>query len=200
MRRQSPVMFLAAVLVCAAGLLSACQGTGGKPTAKAGDGVTANAVAGSEIEVTALDDPTTKASEATPKPAETPSGSDTAPAATDAATPDAATPDAATPDAATPEPAAEPAPKADLEATPVTPKSEMQIACEKKGGNWFQIGEGDKRACVKATKDALKRCERESQCEGVCLARSGTCSPFKPMYGCHEILQDNGARVTLCLE
>lgn len=190
MRRQSPVMFLAAVLVCAAGLLSACQGTGGKPTTAAGDGVTANAVAGSEIEVTALDDPTTKASEATPKPAETPSGSDTAPAATDAATPDAATP----------EPAAEPAPKADLEATPVTPKSEMQIACEKKGGNWFQIGDGDKRACVKATKDALKRCERESQCEGVCLARSGTCSPFKPMYGCHEILQDNGARVTLCLE
>ena len=195
MRRQSPVMFLAAVLVCAAGLLSACQGTGGKPTAKAGDGVTANAVAGSEIEVAALADPGTEAAEATPKPGETPSGSDTAPAATDAATPDAATPDAATP-----EPAAEPAPKADLEATPVTPKSEMQIACEKKGGNWFQIGEGDKRACVRATKDALKRCERESQCEGVCLARSGTCSPFKPMYGCHEILQDNGARVTLCLE
>jgi hypothetical protein len=189
MRRQSPVLLLVAALVCAASLLSACQGTGGKPRAE--DGVTANAVAGSEIEVTALDDPTAGA-EATPKPGAAPAGSDTAaPAVTDGATPEAATPEAATP---------EPAPKPDLEATPVTPKSEMQIACEKKGGNWFQIGEGDKRACVRATKDALKRCERESQCEGVCLARSGTCSPFKPMYGCHEILQDNGARVTLCLE
>jgi hypothetical protein len=189
MRRQSPVILLVAALVFAASLLSACQGTGGKSVAE--DGVTANAVAGSEIEVTALDDPTAGAG-ATPKPGAALAGNDTAaPAVTEAATPEAVTPEAATPEAA---------PKADLEATPVTPKSEMQIACEKKGGNWFQIGEGDKRACVRATKDALKRCERESQCEGVCLARSGTCSPFKPMYGCHEILQDNGARVTLCLE
>ena len=63
-----------------------------------------------------------------------------------------------------------------------------------------KIGKGDKRACVRMTKDSGKRCERESQCDSVCLARSGTCAPFKPMYGCNEILQDNGARVTLCLD
>lgn len=63
-----------------------------------------------------------------------------------------------------------------------------------------RIGKGSARACVYQTRDAGKQCDRESQCDGVCLARSGTCSPFKPLYGCNEILQDNGARVTLCLD
>ncbi|NHB78513.1 hypothetical protein, partial [Rhodobacter calidifons] len=100
--------------------------------------------------------------------------------------------------AADPAQAAAPAPEQAVPAAP--PKSEAQIACEKQGGSWYKIGKGEKRACVRRTKDAGKRCQRESQCDGVCLARSGTCSPYKPMYGCNEILQDNGARVTLCLE
>ena len=88
----------------------------------------------------------------------------------------------------------------ELAATPVTPKSEQQLACEKKRGRWAKIGKGDSRACVFTTKDSGKHCTKESECDGVCLARSGTCSPFKPLFGCNEILQDNGARVTLCLD
>ncbi|MCU0903191.1 MAG: hypothetical protein MUE83_04880 [Tabrizicola sp.] len=152
--------------------------------------MTANAVIGSAIEVTPLDSPV-------------PGGGEAVKAADAAASGDTAAPQAAPQDGAVADPAKaapEPAPKADLAATPVTPKSEMQLACEKRGGSWFQIGEGEKRACVRMTRDQGKRCERESQCESVCLARSGTCAPFKPMYGCNEILQDNGARVTLCLE
>ena len=191
---------LAVLALCAATLLAACQ-TGGLPGAKGPkDGVTPNAVTGSEIEVTALD----------AVPGETPPAPDAAakPAGPDTAAPQAApagnkaTDPAGTETASEADPAvaAEPAPKPDLAETPVTPKSEMQLACEKKGGKWAKIGKGDKRACVRQTKDAGKRCERESQCEGVCLARSGTCSPIKPLYGCNEILQDNGARVTLCLD
>lgn len=188
---------LAVLAVCAATLLSACQ-TGG-PNGLAGpkDGVTPNAVAGSEIEVTALD---ALPGEAGPKPdaGAKPAGPDTAaPQAAPAGGAEATDP---TTDAAATDAAVEPAPKPDLAATPVTPKSEMQLACEKKGGKWYKVGKGDKRACVRQTKDAGKRCERESQCDSVCLARSGTCAPFKPMYGCNEILQDNGARVTLCLD
>lgn len=186
MRRLS----LVAVLVCATGLLSACQLAGGKPQPGPDADITANAVAGDPIEVTALD---------------APSDAGAAPAAAGAG---AEGGDTAAPQAAPAEPAAvvpadtaatDPAPKPDLTETPVTPKSEMQLACEKKGRMWGKIDSGA-YACVSRTKDAGKRCERESQCDGVCLARSGTCSPFKPLYGCNEILQDNGARVTLCLE
>jgi hypothetical protein len=191
---------LAVLALCAASLLSACQ-TGGPPGLSGPkDGVTPNAVAGSEITVTALD--------AAPAGAEPAADAAAKPAGPDTAAPQAAPAEAADPAAATPAAAeagagaaaAEPAPQPDMAETPVTPKSEMQLACEKRGGTWFRVGKGEKRACVRQTKDAGKRCDRESQCDSVCLARSGTCAPFKPMYGCNDILQDNGARVTLCLE
>ena len=164
-----PRLSLVAVLVCAAGLLAACQTA---PPGKGGADVTAIAVAGDPIEVTALDVPEGAASAPIPPTAEA-VGSETA--------------------------APQRAPKPDLAETPVTPKSEMQLACEKKKGRWVKV-KGELRACVLQTRDGGKRCERESQCESVCLARSGTCAPLKPLYGCNEILQDNGARVTLCLE
>jgi hypothetical protein len=196
---------LAVLALCAASLLSACQSGGPQGLSGPKDGVTPNAVAGSEIEVTALDEAPGEAQPA-PDAGAKPAGPDTAapqaaPAADTAAADPAATEAAAeTGDEASAESDADPAPKPDLAETPVTPKSEMQLACEKKGGRWYKVGKGDKRACVRQTKDAGKRCEKESQCESVCLARSGTCAPFKPMYGCNEILQDNGARVTLCLD
>ena len=188
--RRAPMrrLSLFAVLVCATGLLSACQPGEKGPQSGPDAGVTANAVAGDPIEVTALDAPTAPADAAAAKPA---SG--------DTAAPQAAPTDVAADAEAVEAAPAEPAPQPDLAETPVTPKSEQQLACEKKGSKWFKIGEG-KFGCVRVTKDAGKRCEKESQCDGVCLARSGTCSPFKPLYGCNEILQDNGARVTLCLE
>ena len=182
-----PRLSLVALVLCAASLVAGCQLSGpGKSTSAPPAG---NALTGGEIEVTALDAPAGE-TPVTPIAAGTnPVGE--AKAATQAAP-------AAEADA-TAEPGS-PAPKADLEATPVTPKSEMQLACEKKHGKWSGIGKGDARACVFQTRDAGKQCDRESQCDGVCLARSGTCSPYKPLYGCNEILQDNGARVTLCLD
>lgn len=180
MRRLS----LVASLICAAALLAACQ-TGGPGKVPAD--VTPNAVVGDPIEVTALDAPVAEV--AAPGPAA---------AGTGTAAPQAAP--AAPGDEVQAAAAADPAPRPDLAETPVTPKSEQQLACEKRKGRWAKIGKGEARACVFQTRDAGKRCERESQCDGLCLARSGTCAPFKPMFGCHEILQDNGARVTLCLE
>ncbi len=183
---------LAVLALCAATLLAACQ-TGGLPGVKGPkDGVTPNAVTGSEIEVTALDAVPGEAAPA-PDAAAKPAGPDTA-------APQAAPAGDKPADPAGTTATAEPAPKPDLAETPVTPKTEMQLVCEKKGGKWSRIGQGEKRACIHLTKDSAKRCERESQCDGVCLARSGTCSPVKPLYGCNEILQDNGARVTLCLD
>jgi hypothetical protein len=34
----------------------------------------------------------------------------------------------------------------------------------------------------------------------MCLARSGTCAPIMPLFGCNEVLDKQGRRVTLCIE
>ena len=178
-----------------AALLAACQtGLPGAGSAS-GDGVTPNAVLGSDIEVTTLDGPL-------PDPATLPEAASTA-----------ARQEAPPPAGKEPEPAPVPAPlpetaeDASGTATPpddtapaAAPKSDSQIACERKRGQWMATGIGELRTCVFNTRDSGKRCTRESDCEGLCLARSGTCAPFRPMLGCNEILQDNGARVTLCIE
>ena len=197
---------LFAVLV-ATGLLAACQPS---LSGKASQDVTPNAVIGDAIETTALDAPAGEAVEAKPAADAAAVGAEVAaaqsahqalPEVAAEANPEA-TPlaDKADAGAETAVDGAEPAPTPDLTEVPVTSKSEKQLACEKKKGRWARVGKGEGRACVFTTKDSGKRCERESQCDSVCLARSGTCAPFKPMYGCNEILQDNGARVTLCLD
>lgn len=183
------------------------QGAGGaKP--KAG----ANPIAGDAIEVTSLDPVPLPGADAAkpgakpgtppkpPKPGEKPAA---APAA-DAVQP--AGPDTPRPKPRPGEAAAAPdadtiaAPEA-APADPGTPKSAAQIACEKKkGAIWVKAGKSGASACVKRTKDAGKQCNKGSDCEGECLARSRTCSPYDPLFGCNEILQDDGRRMTLCLD
>lgn len=110
--------------------------------------------------------------------------------------PDAAPPPPPTqPDPAPPDPAAQAAP--DPAAQPVPPSPE-QRSCERGGGRWMRAGETGLMTCLRSTRDAGRQCRRSSDCQGDCLARSGTCAPVTPLFGCHEILQDNGARVTLC--
>ena len=189
-----------------AGLVQACQlaapgGVGG------GAGVTANAVTGDAIEVTALDAPPAGAA-APPPVALAAAGAQAAPPpagekpedGVPAPIPESTTATATGQDVAAEAPALAAAP-APADAVPVVvpdPKSDKQLACEGKKGQWVRVG--TLKACVFPTRDSGKRCDRESQCDGVCLARSGTCSPVKPLYGCNEVFQDNGARVTECLE
>ena len=195
--RRSPSLIVSLILSLGlAGLLSACVLPGKGP-----DGVTPNAVTGGEIEVTALD--------ALPSaPGTDPAMVDIPPGADDGAKAQSAAPDASAETEV--EPPAEPAPQPDLaeivpeevapeEVVPEVEKSDLQIACEKKKGNWSSAG-GKSRICIFNTKDAGKQCTRESDCEGACLARSGSCSPIRPLLGCNDILQDNGVRATLCIE
>lgn len=188
-----------------AGLLSACQ-----ISAPGGTDVTANAVAGDRIEVSALDAPAAGALAPPPAGLATAAPQDAEP--TSAAADPAAGP--ATGPATGPVPAPIPGDDAaegqggaagvdPVLATEPEPlpdaKSDRQLACERKDGQWV-TAVGSLKACVFPTGESGKRCTKESQCKGVCLARSGTCAPVKPLYGCNEVLQDNGARVTLCLE
>ena len=83
---------------------------------------------------------------------------------------------------------------------PAPLKSASQIACEKKGGRFAKAGNSTTFVCVRETRDGGKACRRETDCEGLCLARSRSCSPITPVLGCQEILTQDGLRVTQCVE
>ncbi|MBP9182184.1 MAG: hypothetical protein KBF78_03555 [Fuscovulum sp.] len=202
-------LFQGLIGAAAALALSACVVTG-----PSGGGKGPNPVTGDAIEVTALDpvpDPAKPGDrkEAT-APTEKTRGAASAPVAEAAVAPEvvAARPAAAGDPRPKPrpqgltvaaDPAADtpPAPEA-AEAKPEAQKSAAQQACERKGDVWAKAGKAGVFACVSHTRDGGKRCTAGTQCEGDCLARSGTCAPFTPLFGCNEILQDDGTRTTLC--
>lgn len=84
-------------------------------------------------------------------------------------------------------------------APPLPPKSEAQLACERKKGVWSSAG-NQAKACVFRTRDGGDTCRAETDCDGLCLARSGTCAPLKPLFGCNDILDSMGRKVTLCID
>lgn len=76
----------------------------------------------------------------------------------------------------------------------------QQTACERRGGNWALTPSRNTFTCYQQTSDANKLCDSSDDCSGECLARSRTCAPVTPLYGCHEILTSEGVRQTRCLE
>ena len=155
-------------------LVCACKLSSNDPAPVAGP------PAPEEITVTPLDAPGAGASPAAATEAE---------AAAEPAAPDVGKPGKA--DASAAPPAAE---------VPVPAKSAAEISCERKGGRYVATGESGARSCIQPTRDAGKQCSKESDCDGLCLARSRTCAPFKPLFGCNDILQKDGRRVTLCID
>lgn len=180
--RLLPLLF---VLILTACVLTAPD-KGAKPGATA-----ENPITGGAITVTTLD-AAMPAQDNVPRPKPKPTA--TAPK------PDAVQP---SPEDPTPKPTAKPT-VADLaaEVPAALPRvmSPEEKSCMKKGGRWAQAGKSGAKTCIKLTKDGGKQCNSESDCEGYCLARSGTCAPAIPMFGCNDILQDNGVQVTLCID
>lgn len=72
--------------------------------------------------------------------------------------------------------------------------------CEKQGGTFRPVRPGGALACFTTPKDAGQFCSASTDCESACLARSRTCAPVKPMFGCDEVLNSGGFRVTQCIE
>jgi hypothetical protein len=77
--------------------------------------------------------------------------------------------------------------------------AQQRAACAREGGRLQSLASG-LVSCIRQTGDAGRSCTQASDCEGVCLARSGTCAPITPLYGCHEVLLAPGNRVTQCLD
>ncbi len=179
---------IAAPLLAAALILSGCVLPGAKTVKPA-----ANPITGSAVTTQSLDSPPSEQSASVQPVSGQVDASQDAIMAAEAvkSAPEKPT----TPVAADATPAA---PDAPVEAAP--PATPEAIKCIKHGGTWASAGKSGAKACVKRTKDAGKACTKETQCEGYCLARSRSCAPIKPMFGCTEILQADGREVTLCLD
>ena len=85
---------------------------------------------------------------------------------------------------------------------PNTPEAlaQQEAACTKRGGRFAPITRGSAlKLCFIEPKDANQSCTVNSDCEGVCLARSRTCAPVVPLVGCHEVRLDVGGTAVQCL-
>lgn len=175
---------LAAVL-----LLGGCQLA--FPGAKSSADASAGGLAGPAVTVSSLP--------AVPGQTLSPAKPATAPIAESKPAAVPAMPAAAVANPADPKPAA----SAAVPETAAAPKPTLSpegLACEKRGGLWSATGKSGVMACVKRTRDFGKSCSRDRECEGACLARSRSCAPITPLFGCHDVLQDDGRQVTLCLD
>lgn len=165
-------------LIAVAVLLSACQLS---LPGRVPDAAPANPITTGQISVTSLDQPASPAAGPATGPSEVSAKVvDPAPAVVSAAE-------------SISEPAAAPAP-------PPPHRSAAQIACEKGRGNWVTAGKTGTMSCQVPLRDGGRQCTRDRDCDGQCLARSRTCAPYAPLFGCNEVLQDNGQRVTLCID
>ena len=72
--------------------------------------------------------------------------------------------------------------------------------CEATGGRFSPGGTAGGLVCHRTPADANRQCRKQSDCSTQCLARSGTCAPVAPLFGCNEVLTDQGQRVTLCVD
>ncbi len=77
--------------------------------------------------------------------------------------------------------------------------ADQRNQCVRSGGTWGLRAGDSIFICFQPTRDANKTCSIASDCDGLCLARSRTCSPIKPFLGCHEILTEGGAQATQCV-
>lgn len=119
----------------------------------------------------------------------------------DAPPAEAAPPETPPPETTSPEPPpAAPAPQAAPEPPPEPPAlANQRQECRRSGGQLAPRLPGV-YACVRATRDAGRRCEAAADCEGLCLARSASCAPLAPLFGCHEVFTSPGRRETLCTD
>ena len=91
-------------------------------------------------------------------------------------------------------------PSASVGAEPIPDLFALQrLACEDDGGRWGPAGGSSTFVCFRETRDANQQCRKASDCDGLCLARSRTCSPIEPFLGCHEILTEGGVPATQCI-
>lgn len=72
--------------------------------------------------------------------------------------------------------------------------------CLAAGGSVGRGGLMPDEICFRPLPDAGKSCTAATDCEGVCLAQTQTCSTVTPLFGCYEYLDEQGRKVGLCVD
>ncbi|PTQ72691.1 lipoprotein [Celeribacter persicus] len=76
-----------------------------------------------------------------------------------------------------------------------------KAACDARGGDFRAAGLGGFMTCFTTPKDAGKSCSKSTDCSSnMCLARSRTCAPITPLFGCNDLLDAEGRQVSLCVD
>jgi hypothetical protein len=70
--------------------------------------------------------------------------------------------------------------------------------CTAKGGSVVTGLAG--QTCAMPTPDAGKSCKRASDCTGLCMADTMSCSKLTPQFGCFQIVMDDGEKIGLCVD
>lgn len=81
------------------------------------------------------------------------------------------------------------------------PLSDVERAeCLMQGGSVGRGGLLPDEVCYRPQRDAGKACAKQSDCEGMCLADTRSCSPVSPIFGCFEFLNETGQTVRICID
>lgn len=75
-----------------------------------------------------------------------------------------------------------------------------EARCAQDGGRWVALADSGPMVCLRNTPDGGRACSAATDCSSACLARSRTCAPVTPLFGCNEVLGVDGARSTVCLQ
>lgn len=74
-----------------------------------------------------------------------------------------------------------------------------EAVCLDDGGTW-KTRAGALNYCERPLRDSGQACSVKSDCAGLCLARSKSCAPVTPLFGCNEVLDGAGRPMTHCLD
>ena len=88
----------------------------------------------------------------------------------------------------------------DLEPVGEAKVAAERAACEEQGGTFAPAGKAQALTCFTTPRDAGQQCSKATDCDSACLARSRTCAPIRPLFGCQDILNSAGVRLTQCID
>lgn len=74
-----------------------------------------------------------------------------------------------------------------------------KTACLETGGRWERNGILGALSCTRDYSDGGKSCNRDSDCQALCMAETKTCMKA-PQYGCFSHLNDDGKIEDICID
>ena len=77
--------------------------------------------------------------------------------------------------------------------------AQRKATCLETGGTWGIGGILGLQQCFPNYSDAGKSCNRESDCQGMCMADTRTCAKTSS-YGCMSYLNDDGNLEEICID